>query len=684
MASKYAKTSGRSGTRARSRHLIQRDDNLSDGNTSDVEFIADTPAQPLKPSTIQLYSGISKVNHTSNNRDENSTSSASSSIQPSQFLGRTSDRENVSLSLSFERRKRKRLSNVLFAQPTRLRNLSDPRLFLTPEQSALNYIISNLQFPTVGTDKPLISHVWPSGFSPATVVSNIDYLLANHINETIEEFASLDGRVSLLLKLFTVSDENGNNVFFLAIIGTWLDEKLRFKERLLDFSLCKADNDNKDDFVLEVAKSVFETLEEYRFLQKVFGITYDPQNILIDRTILVRAIYDLYNGQGPGIFVTYSLVSAIDSIAIKFLQSLDIEPWTLAQRYDQSAHDRPLSQDSDKEWQCIDCIRFVSLYYSDSVTKQRDWLSLCANKKLSHITATSILLDNRGDWLSTYRMLSHSLFLRKAFDEATKNEDLVNYSINDNEWKRIEQLVKLLHILKNFTDLFKTQQPLLNLSVMTLWKIKDVLSDIVTLKGPFSNFNKDLCKKFKRAFVEKGNWVLFEREWPERIFQFASMLDPRQLNTVLSERCANEELHDIETDFEEFISQYKPENLDDEPKNLTETPDHKDPFNGLLSLGNPTKPKRAQTSAYLSQTPISYNDITESEPMLIWWQSNKLTYPYHFAAACDLLGAPGSVEGAVERLFGEGFESLLKTQWMSVSPEFLRKLVILRAKSLVK
>ena len=70
--------------------------------------------------------------------------------------------------------------------------------------------------------------------------------------------------------------------------------------------------------------------------------------------------------------------------------------------------------------------------------------------------------------------------------------------------------------------------------------------------------------------------------------------------------------------------------------------------------------------------------------MLIWWQSNKLTYPYHFAAACDLLGAPGSVEGAVERLFGEGFESLLKTQWMSVSPEFLRKLVILRAKSQVK
>jgi len=410
--------------------LIQRDDNLSDGNTSDVEFIADTPAQPLKPSTIQLYSGISKVNHTSNNRDENSTSSASSSIQPSQFLGRASDRENVSSSLSFERRKRKRLSNVLFAQPTRLRNLSDPRLFLTPEQSALNYIISNLQSPTVGTEKPLISHVWPSGFSPATVVSNIDYLLANHINETIEEFANLDGRVSLLLKLFTVSDENGNNVFFLAIIGTWLDEKLRFKERLLDFSLCKADNDNKDDFVLEVAKSVFETLEEYRFLQKVFGITYDLQNILIDRTILVRAIYDLYNGQGPGIFVTYSLVSAIDSIAIKFLQSLDIEPWTLAQRYDQSAHDRPLSQDSGKEWQCIDCIRFVSLHYSDSVTKQRDWLSLCANKKLSHITATSILLDNRGDWLSTYRMLSHSLFLRKAFDEATKNEDLVNYSIN--------------------------------------------------------------------------------------------------------------------------------------------------------------------------------------------------------------------------------------------------------------
>lgn len=678
MASKYAKSISRSTKRTRSRHLVQQEDNLSDGDTSDVEFIGDKPAQPT-----HLYSAINKVNHISDDKDENRFSSLSPSVKPTQLESREFESEGVLSSSSslYEHRKRKRLSSVIFTQPTKLEFLTDFHTSLTPEQSALNYVITNLKSPAITTQVPVISSVWPPNFISENILSNIDYFLANHVDKTIKEFTNLDSKVSLLLKMFTVFDENRECVSFIAIIATWLDEKMKFNELLLDFSLCKAVEKDDESFIYEVAKAIFESLEEYRILQKVFVITYDYQNIEIEKEVLSKAVSDFYNGQRPKIVMTYSLASAIDSIAINFMQSLDIEAWSLAKQYDYSASFDLQSLDSKNEWRCIDCIRCILLYYSDSTAKQNEWLSFCGDQNIKKATANHILLDNPSDWLSTYQMLSHSLLLRKAFNKATSQDDLVSYKIDYKDWEKIEQIVKLFHILKNFSELLNTQQPLLNLSALTIWKIKDILYDIKTLKGPFANFRIDLCKKFEMAFGEYEQWVLSEDQWPDLIFQFASILDPRQVCTTLSEYCLSKDVNTIMIEFENFISQYKLERQDTEFLISVNKLDPGDPFNGELFLENPSIDKKYQAPMYLSREPIRYKSMTESEPMLIWWQSHKLYYPHHFAAACDLLGAPGSVEGAVERLFGKKFHSLLRTQWKTVSSDILRKLVILRAKS---
>lgn len=678
MASKYAKSINRSTKRTRSRHLVQQEDNLSDGDTSDVEFIGDKPAQPL-----HLYSEINHVNHISDDKDENHFSSLSPSVKPTQLESREFESEGALSSSSslFEHRKRKRLSSVIFPHPAKLEFLTDFHTSLTPEQSALNYVISNLKSPAITTQVPVISSVWPPNLMSENILSNIDYFLANHVDKTIKEFTKLNSKVSLLLKMFTVFDENGDSVSFLAIIATWLDEKMKFNELLLDFILCKAVDKEDESFIYEVAKAVFESLEEYRILQKVFVITYDYQNIEIDKEVLLKAISDFYNGQRSTIVMTYSLASSINSIATNFLQNLDIEAWSLARQYDYSASFDLENLDLNNEWRCIDCIRCILLYYSDSTAKQSDWLSFCGDQNLKGVTANHILLDNPTDWLSTYQMLSHSLLLRKAFNKATNQDDLVSYKIDDNDWEKIEQVVKLLHILKNFSELLNTQQPLLNLSALTIWKIKNVLYDIKNLNGPFANFRLDLCKKFEMAFLEYEQWILREDQWPDLIFQFASILDPRQVCTTLSEYCRSNDVNTIMINFENFISQYKSETKDTETLISEKKIDPGDPFNGELFLETPSIGKKYQAPMYLSREPIRYKSITESEPMLIWWQSQKLYYPHHFAAARDLLGAPGSVEGAVERLFGKNFHSLLRTQWKTVSSDFFRKVVILRAKS---
>lgn len=605
----------------------------------------------------------------------------------------------------------------------------------------LNHIIYDLQPANAAERFPFAANVWSSSESAPTELStrNVENMIYELYDEQFQALLYLlhetPSKISLSLRVFKCPTDGGS-ILFMEVFGHWIDATMKYHVRLLDF-WCIPESPSSD-LVYVIASAVYRTITNFELRFKIFAITIDKDIDGLGSKSVVGQLKQFYPSEmpAPEIYTVYSLSSTLDEIANQFLGALSATAWPFRVWYDFSIQVEytHLNRGSTVFDHPVTALRIISHYFRANQDHIDLWADLCYDLGFASEYSQPIVLDEPGNWLSTYYMLRDATEKRKVINKATELiPALKGCRIKEREWIRIKHIRQFLHILRKLEMDCDDSNPQFNLYAMLLWKIQEICNDVNSRAAPYASYETAVCEAFTKA-CRKFPWIFDTEQWPHPLPLLGSLLDPRQMSNLIEDTLGHaaaaewkhtmltfaklyrppevepEAVIDVEDDENdeaydsqnsEFSSERvaktkkesKPSTTKEDSQNdflrsrnaspaedLVDLDDEEDALlSEKLVLGKPREPRKTDLNDYFLESPIPYSSMINGDVMLRWWDTHIMFYPEFGGAARDIFGVATGSESSSAKLLGANFDQLVSNRWNQVSFEWLKRLVFLRA-----
>lgn len=614
-------------------------------------------------------------------------------------------------------------------------------LHYSEKERFLNHIIYDLQPANAVERFPFAANIWTSSksvqraLSTRNVENTIYELYEEHFQALLYSLHETPSKISLSLRVFKCPTDGGS-ILFMEVFGHWIDACMNYHVRLLDF-WCIPESPSSD-LVYVIASAVYRTITNFELRFKIFAITIDKDIDGLGSKSVVGQLKHFYPAEmpAPEIYTVYSLSSTLDEIANLFLGALNAAAWPFRVWYDFSVQVEytHLNRGSTVFDHPVTALRIISHYFRANQDHIDLWADLCYDLGFASEYSQPVVLDEPGNWLSTYDMLRDATEKRKVINKATELiPALKGCRIKEREWIRIKHIRQFLHILRKLEMDCDDSKPQFNLYAMLLWKIQEICKDVNTRAAPYASYEPAVCEAFTKA-CRNFPWIFDTEQWPHPLPLLGSLLDPRQMANLIADTLGQasaaqwkhtmltfaklyrppevepEAIIDVEDDengevYDSQNSEFSSERVtpakkeskspaakEDEqkdflrPRNASpaeDIVDLDDEEDALLSeklvLGKPRELRKADLNDYFLEALVPYSSMNSGDVMLRWWDTHISFYPEFGGAARDIFGVATGSESSAAKLLGPNFDQLVSNRWNQVSFEWLKRLVFLRA-----
>ncbi|KAM9904030.1 hypothetical protein OXX69_007712 [Metschnikowia pulcherrima] len=308
----------------------------------------------------------------------------------------------------------------------------------------------------------------------------------------------------------------------------------------------------------------------------------------------------------------------------------------------------------------------------------------------------TLLKDNETRWLSTLRMLERFIYFREQITEllslaenvkVSKRLKLEAYTIEDDEWKYLETICKVLKIFEAPTKMLqRSNYVTLN---NTIPVVSDILQKLGVLKdGGLSSSNHLLQLGLESAFDKLRGYYPIHKDEIRSIknLYLATVLDPR-LKIAALQDCgiSDSAITNVEEYFHEVYSVYKA-NIDERNTRpelvgagrigqsafrVGSTND--DLLGNLLARRNRPESSSDEVKRYLSEE--------QQDTIFDFYAARRNTFPLISQMARDFL-AISAMSASSERIFFKVGDMVTRKR-NRLQPGTIKMLAILKARDLV-
>jgi hypothetical protein len=451
-----------------------------------------------------------------------------------------------------------------------------------------------------------------------------------------------------------------NHYSFLAITGYFISDDWRYCEVLLAFKPLHGKHS-----AFRLAEYVMETLAFYNITKRLLTITAD--NVKNNNT-LRKQLHKLLRKENIEWDYRPSTIRCmshtIQLSVLKFLSVLKIQPpndepekASKKQRYDH------ISSEDIGYHNTYLKIRSLVTAINSSPQRVQQFMDLQNPDDRELFSSSShssqkvrLVQDVTTRWESSYEMVKTAWELKKTIRRwliAYGQERFGNLSIQDSEWKKIEDILRILEPFAILTSLIGTT---LQVSVHSVFRsfnwlfdrIGDITGELEAKKGEATIELLEalnVAKKRLQIYYGKNSGIY------GRFFNLATILDPSIRLELYNDPSWADSKKEYEEEFRDHFQAYYAHLCAGPQPGSTES-DSSRPSFSIATIGRPlSKPlrTRSELDCYLSDT-FCFDDEGLLQNPLEMWKKIEPKYPIIANMAKDILSIPASGVG-IERLF---------------------------------
>jgi hypothetical protein len=436
-----------------------------------------------------------------------------------------------------------------------------------------------------------------------------------------------------------------------AITGHWLDKNFHLQRHLLAFTPLEGRHTGN-----LLATKVYQTLDDYNIKEKFFCLTADNAS---NNTTMARHLSDLLSKDDIDWDAKANFIPCfahiINLVVQKFIRTVIVDTQDPSDADD--CDDLEIDFDDDFDMLSFSAIisklREIAKSIRGSTRRWELFQQACTSCKLPEKT---IPLDVTVRWNSTFRMLQHSVHLKRAIRRYVDNLGLTyeDFVMSEPEWQQAEVLLLFLLPFQRCTARFECHDSSPEIDYVffgydTLFNhIDDVKKKLRSARG----LGALQCASSMLKAIEQMEKVLkkyYKKTSNPTVYGDAMILSPRAKLSIFDE----ESWEDISAEQysgacrKRFMDQYNtqgvvPPNRDSivQPKRVREDADYHQHL-----VERTTKRRKNDYDRY-----IEIPNDPDIESCLAWWRDRGGAFPDLSKMARDVLPVPAS-GCAVERQF---------------------------------
>ena len=276
-----------------------------------------------------------------------------------------------------------------------------------------------------------------SQYSRRTIMRRLEELYLQKQNDLKEKLNSLNSKYSITCDVWT----SKNQLSFFGFTIHYIDDDWKVVEHLLAFKYLESEHDG-----LSLSKAMIEVLENYGIADRLLGVTCDNAS---NNSTMLAEIEKYYSVKYPdcGFSVSWNQVECMahvinlgaQEILKNFKKPIDCETYA------------PDSDSSDKLVSAVSRLSFLVRKIRVSPKLRRLLKKVCDEKEIKYLVP---IIDVKTRWNSTYDMLVRAINYRDIIADTLyrhRDNDLIALALDDEDWKCVEQLIKVLAPLKETT-----------------------------------------------------------------------------------------------------------------------------------------------------------------------------------------------------------------------------------------
>jgi hypothetical protein len=472
--------------------------------------------------------------------------------------------------------------------------------------------------------------------------------------------------ISFTLDMWTAP----NRTPIFAVIGHWISKNFEEREEVLEFIEVTGPHTGE-----ALAEIVLKLTKELNLGHKLFAITGDNagNNGTLCAALFkcLKKTYDdkdspigkprmQFHGRFSWIRCFAHVVALVcKDILTYFKAGTAKEAKKLLDSWDREFKHNGYEIPLDPSRSSIAKIRLLNLWILRSSEREQDWRLMPKTVKRRPIYD----VDTR--WNSAYDMVQQFLDLLPEYTAFVESHDQVRCLLpSECEIVALRQLAFVLAPFKDLTLKVSKEMPSLVRSLELYWDLDDLLKQVVTGAGDYSQLDQSLRDAFKAG---QKKYMVYDKKLESNSMIYAAhILDPRckasmikDMMPVQFDQIIDDVKHYFKTEWPAVAGQDAP-NLEHGPLELgTERP-----FGMSIAQWRGVQAKRereaelfviraiCELDRWIGMDPEEWIEASRFDPHFVrnWWKVNSSLWP-HLAVAARALLPCAAAEVDVERLF---------------------------------
>lgn len=281
--------------------------------------------------------------------------------------------------------------------------------------------------------------------SRTTIMRRLDELYEvqkQNLKEKLKQFSS---KYSITCDVWT----SQNQLSFFGFTIHYIDDDWKLQEGLIAFKYLQGEHDGES-----LGKELLSDLDDLDITDRLLGVTADNAS---NNTTMLQYVESHYRERCPNSAfsvnwnqiecMAHVLNLAVQQILKFFKQPIDSEKY------------QPHSGSSDRMVTAVSRLSFICRKIRASPKLRRILENVCNQRKIECLIP---IIDVKTRWNSTYDMLVRALELKEVISDTIyqkKDNYLIALLLDDDDWKCINQLIKVLKPLKrNYFACFKKRR----------------------------------------------------------------------------------------------------------------------------------------------------------------------------------------------------------------------------------
>jgi hAT family C-terminal dimerisation region len=499
--------------------------------------------------------------------------------------------------------------------------------------------------------------------------------------------------ISFTLDMWTAP----NRTPIFAIIGHWITPDFEEREEVLEFVEVKGSHTGE-----ALAVVVEKLLEELALKQKLFAITGDNAG---NNGTLCEALHKSlkqhfddklspigkpqmrFHGRDSWIRCFAHVIALICGDVLDDLKAGTakqakkwLDDWD--KKFNGSNYDIPM----DESRSSIAKIRLLNLWILRSPYREQDW------KGMPKTLSRRPIYDVDSRWNAMFDMIQQFIDLLPEYTAFINSHPQVKCLLpTPEEQIALHQIAFVLRPFKDMTLQVSETMPSLVRSLEKYWDLDDLLEQVTTGTGIYSELDQSLRTAFGNG---QKKYVKYAKKLKSNSMIYAAhILDPRCKALMIKDMMPDQFEEVLDTTREFFKTEWPQLAQQDTPSssNTTlEAPETR-PFGMSLAQWKAIQNKKAKDAEanmalptselerWLASEPLDWDPLTNNDPGFIrkWWKEHANQWPLLEFAARDLLPCSAS-EVDVERLFS-GCKDEYGIRRHALKAETVRVLTLLRS-----